>query len=83
MKEICSLEIETNAILSHKTVDENSIIIELKGGITLFIHANMIGLFSSESVLTKEFDSIKTDKITLVETDLSAIMENMEDATIN
>lgn len=83
MKEICTLEIETVAILSHKMVEKDSLIVELKGGITIFIHGNHIGIFTLDSVMTKEFDEIKTSKITLVESDLTSIMENMQDATVN
>jgi hypothetical protein len=83
MKELCNLEIEKDAIISHKTIENDSLIIELKGGITLFIYKNTFGIFLSNTIKTKEFESVDLFKITLVEDDLSTIMENIQGMTIN
>ena len=83
MKELCYLEIEKDAIISHKTIENDSLVIELKGGITLLIYKNILGIFLPETIKTKDFDDVDLFKITLVEDDLSTILKDIQNTTVH
>jgi len=67
MKILCKLEIEEALIESHSRHGNAGIILNLKGGIVMFIHDNSIGIFSEQSILLKGCKDIPMLSLQLME----------------